>query len=530
MQIDRFYHANEWVLHTYKIMNSLDQIMTNILDAESTTRGYVITGDNDLVKDLSEKIETINQNYTIINEITLNNPEQQLLLKNLHQKITDKIDLMQDIVALKRNNKMQTQEAQTILSDSYNTTTEIKLYMWQLYDNELDLLKTRQDYSAYSYKLSIYSILFVSFVTIIILLTVVILYNKLLLALELSNTKLNDTLNFANYRSKEMAIINKMNSLLASSASIKEVSDIAELYLQKIIPGTYGVIYILKPSANFLEPRIKWGEKNKAEKTFSPTQCWALRQGVMHVYDNAENNILCDHCTLEHESIPNICVPMMAQNEIIGIMHIEFDIDSYNKYNNESILLIIQNIARQIGFAIASIRIHDVLKTRSTRDPLTNLYNRSYLMETLERDLARAHRNDTSVAVVMLDLDHFKTVNDTYGHDLGDEVLKKVAQVLQSNIRQSDIVSRYGGEEFIIVLYDATEEDAFQRIDEMRKMINDLQFHAHGQNFNISGSFGISMYTKDNESAEELIKQADDAQYQSKKDGRNKVSIFKKFN
>ena len=227
-------------------------------------------------------------------------------------------------------------------------------------------------------------------------------------------------------------------------------------------------------------------------------------------------------------------MPMVAQNEIIGVLYLEIlqasgKVQQAIKKLVEQNQLMIQNLAGQIALSISNIKLHEILKTRSTRDPLTNLYNRAYLNETLERDIQRAKRKNISIAIVMMDLDHFKNANDAYGHEAGDSILKQIAKLLTENIRESDIICRYGGEEFLIVFYDTTLESTVARIEHIRKIISELQFNFSGILYSPTASFGIAMYPEHgDENPDKLIKASDEAMYQSKHNGRNKATVYKK--
>ena len=160
----------------------------------------------------------------------------------------------------------------------------------------------------------------------------------------------------------------------------------------------------------------------------------------------------------------------------------------------------------------------------STIDELTGLYNRRYFMEALERELAGAKRYKKELVLCMMDLDHFKKVNDTYGHPTGDMVLEQIASMLKQSVRQSDITCRYGGEEFAAILTDTNINAARTLCERFSKMVAKKQFEYGTSTFHITISMGISYYSKDLEqSCEEMIKLADKALYRAKNKGRNRV-------
>jgi diguanylate cyclase (GGDEF)-like protein len=163
------------------------------------------------------------------------------------------------------------------------------------------------------------------------------------------------------------------------------------------------------------------------------------------------------------------------------------------------------------------------LKEESIRDPLTRLYNRRYMEDALQREFAHATRDGYPVSIIMADIDHFKKVNDTHGHSAGDEVLEQLSQLFMANFRAEDIVCRYGGEEFLIVMPETSAETAFMRIDGIRKVLESIPLKLSGAEVQITLSAGIAVYPAEGSTIEQIVQKADQAMYQAKKEGRNRV-------
>jgi diguanylate cyclase (GGDEF)-like protein/PAS domain S-box-containing protein len=166
------------------------------------------------------------------------------------------------------------------------------------------------------------------------------------------------------------------------------------------------------------------------------------------------------------------------------------------------------------------------LREQAIHDPLTGLFNRRYLNETLGRELARTERETDFLSIVMADIDHFKTVNDTYGHPVGDQLLVEVANLMKNNARASDIVCRYGGEEFLLVLPGTPLEAAAKRAEELRQKCAQIIIQHEEQALSVTMSFGVATYPAHGSEAEEIIIKADKALYQSKNAGRNRVTVW----
>jgi len=167
--------------------------------------------------------------------------------------------------------------------------------------------------------------------------------------------------------------------------------------------------------------------------------------------------------------------------------------------------------------------LQESLRALAIRDPLTNLYNRRYLEETLEREISRAQRTGTFVSVMMIDFDNFKEVNDQYSHLIGDQALQAFAEILKKTSRREDVACRYGGDEFLLILPDLAAEDALKRAETWRKSASDLFFDTPRGRANVTVSIGLASFPQDGTTAEELIIAADQAMYSAKEQGKNLV-------
>jgi len=160
------------------------------------------------------------------------------------------------------------------------------------------------------------------------------------------------------------------------------------------------------------------------------------------------------------------------------------------------------------------------------RDSLTGLYNRRYVEQVLEREMLRAARNKRPVGVIMLDLDHFKRFNDTYGHEAGDTLLRALGDYLVTRVRAEDIACRYGGEEFVVILPEASLAMCQSRAEQLWKGVHDLHVNYHGELLRgVTASIGVAAYPEHGKSGAELVRAADAAMYAAKRQGRDRVEI-----
>ena len=220
----------------------------------------------------------------------------------------------------------------------------------------------------------------------------------------------------------------------------------------------------------------------------------------------------------------------MAYGEVIGNLHIDFtrsfaDLNEEQRGERQSNIHELAAMASdQIALALANLKLRATLHYQSTRDPLTQLFNRRYLTESLERELCRAERSNLPVGVLIADIDHFKRYNDTYGHDAGDAVLREFGSLLRTLFRASDIPCRHGGEEFAIVLPDAPPDVVIARAQELCRRASAIEVEHLGNRVGrITISIGIAHYPISGTKFEDLLAAADRALYRAKSEGRNRV-------
>ncbi|MGA7178518.1 MAG: GGDEF domain-containing protein [Thiobacillaceae bacterium] len=170
-------------------------------------------------------------------------------------------------------------------------------------------------------------------------------------------------------------------------------------------------------------------------------------------------------------------------------------------------------------------KLHLQLQEQVARDPLAGLYNWRYLTDTMERELARARREQIPVSVAILDLDHFKGINDTFGHECGDVVPKTMAVLLLSYVRANDIACRYGGEEFVLLMPSTPLNAAAERLEELRKAFEATLINYDGKTICATSSFGLASHPAHGDTGESVLRVADDMLYLSKRNGRNRVSV-----
>jgi diguanylate cyclase (GGDEF)-like protein/PAS domain S-box-containing protein len=323
-------------------------------------------------------------------------------------------------------------------------------------------------------------------------------------------------------RSSRAALLAKMGKLLQSSSNMEEALSIVLGLAPKIFPEFRGALMLLNTSPNALQVAGTWADCELAATTFEANSCWALRTGNRHLVELGDRTAQCGHAISAKSTY--FCVPIMTQGGAVGILH--FQTMTGTPEPSEADLALTATFAEQVGLSIANLKLQEALRSQSTRDVLTGLFNRRYLEESFEREVRRAARVDQPVGVVMFDLDHFKTFNDRFGHEAGDSVLRELGAFLSRNVRAEDIPCRLGGEEFVLILPGATVEGCASRAERLRTKVRELTVLHQGKSVGmITISVGVAGFPVHGLSVKEVIAAADGALYRAKKDGRDRVVV-----
>ncbi len=340
-------------------------------------------------------------------------------------------------------------------------------------------------------------------------------------ALQTANKTLERHLQDLRQRNTEMLLLSETSDFLQACRTIEEACSVITTLVEPLFPDCCGRFYITCASRNQLETVAQWGNNLHSAAEFYPQDCWSLRRGRWHQITPERSGLRCNHIAHTHQPLSTLCIPMIAQGETLGMFHLSTEkTDALNPAKRQ----LASTVAEQVGLAIANLNLRETLQHQSIRDGLTGLFNRRYLEEALEKEIARAQRHQSSVAVVMLDVDHFKSFNDTYGHDAGDWVLKAIAQALKDNIRAADTACRYGGEEMTLIFSENSLEEALTLAEHLRHIISQLNVTYGNQRLNgLTASFGVAVFPEHGTIGAALIQAADGALYRAKAAGRNQV-------
>ena len=315
-------------------------------------------------------------------------------------------------------------------------------------------------------------------------------------------------------------LLARMTQRFQGCESFADVINVAELFAPNIAPGVSGRLYIVDRASWEMRCAAEWLSPEGEKKPFHPDACWAIRRGQSHPPVNGEPDITCSHLPASqmHQSL---CVPLIAQGEAIGLLsfqNITPDTAPSRAY--------LELMAEALGLALANQRLRDALLEKALFDPLTGLRNRHHLEDTLRTQMTQAMRNKEPISCLMIDIDHFKSINDRFGHEAGDQVIKSVATIIQRAVHDTGLAFRYGGEEFLALLTGADEEAAHACATKIYDGVQALSPHYGLTEIGpVAVSIGIASYPQHAQS-DNLLRAADVALYRAKELGRSRIVSF----
>jgi diguanylate cyclase (GGDEF)-like protein/PAS domain S-box-containing protein len=325
-------------------------------------------------------------------------------------------------------------------------------------------------------------------------------------------------------RDTEMQLVNRMHDLLQSCVTQEEAYKVIVVVAEELFSGQSGYLAILRASGRDLDVVARWGDEVAVEPVFSLQDCWSLRRGQLHEVINPQDGLLCRHFVRQPKT-GSLCVPLTVQGETLGMFCLVGDAAKMDKQQANRLQLAV-TVGEAIKLCLSNLKLREKLSEEALHDLLTGLFNRRFLEETLSRDVFRAQRRNSPLCVVMLDLDDFKRFNDTFGHDVGDSLLRELGKVLQENLRKGDISCRYGGDEFVVVLLDSPLADSQKRVEQICMLFKEMQIrHGRPQLGTVTVSAGIAQAGVHGSNPTELLRAADKALYVAKEAGRDRVAV-----
>ncbi len=512
------------VEHTYTVLTQIEHLRSEIEASEAAHHGYLITEKESFLQSYNQAQKRITDALKDLKNLTADSAAQQERLDALSPVIQALFNQAKKDMSMRAPSPERAAES---MAHTKSLMDQSRPLFELLMAEENLLLRERTAASTAKLQRLRWWLVGIGLSLMGLLLLAYIKAQREINARRRAENELLESQALNEVTVHNLSLMGEMTGLLQACSDTDESLDVICQFATRLLRTDSGVLYLFGESGNQVEASASWGEESQSDATFLPEDCWALRRGETHILDRTHHSLACRHLQ-DWAEITSVCVPIVAQGNVLGVLHLENHghENRGEKDFGEVELGLANNLASQIALALASIKLRDTLRNLSVRDPLTGLFNRRYMEESLQREIANALRKSRPLGVVILDLDHFKKFNDTFGHDAGDLLLREVGALLAKTSRVGDIVCRFGGEEFVIIYPEAAPDMVVRLTNQLREAIYALQLQHFGQSLGqISGSFGIAMFPIHGNTGEELLRAADKALYQAKAAGRNCLHI-----
>jgi len=510
--------AGRWAEHTQEVLLSIQGAADMTQRIDSGTKFYKLTQDEAQISNSRRAAIQLRTRATHLKNLIFDNSRQS---SNLDDLETCSTALVHDL----SENPPDVAHIDVHLLHCQQT-----LSLMSAQENEL--LKERDETTRHRSQISFITEVGLAAVWLLVLIVLfclmvrdALLRDRIAHEVTHTNRELNESVQTLRNHARESQLLAIARDDLQLCTDMQQVYHSASFRFAELLPGTNGALCIINSSRNMVETMSTWNTNQATpivSEIFPPDTCCGLRAGQFRWHARGASQINCDHFIGEAPPC-YLCVPLVAHGDTIGILFVDCPDEATRKVvedRTEGIRQLVQLTA----MALASLEMRKKLENQSIRDGLTGLFNRHFLEIALERELARATRRKASLAVLMMDVDHFKKLNDQYGHSAGDAVLKEVAKVFSSCVRTEDLVCRYGGEEFTIILPDITLEAAHYRAQVIRQAVASLRTELDNDLYSsVTVSIGGAVFPQDGQSSDMLLRHADSALYRAKREGRNMV-------
>ncbi|MBL8256825.1 MAG: diguanylate cyclase [Pseudoxanthomonas mexicana] len=516
------------VSHTNEVIALVGAIEAHLRDGESAQRGYLLTADVNYLADYQRSREELPGMIVNLQRLVRDNPEQARLVLAWKLETERRLGQMDATLGNYATGGLVSAQ-RSIGQEVRRTSANLRMQARQLVANEKVLLVQRAESSRTSANLlRALAILGIPMGLVII----AVVYGWLLGEIrhraraeadgDDARGELMSNIRALEQHGADLNELSRYGGMLQSCVRAEEAVGLATQYFSRLLPSTGGTLYRVRASQDYAEEVAHWGEHAiNGPAMFPLPDCWGLRRGQPHVHRAHHELLPCNHVsTPSLSAMPSYaCVPLIAQGSQLGLLYLSSHDDSFLAR-----LDLVKTAAEQLSMALSSLDLQARLRVQSIREPLTGLFNRRYLEESLARELARCERRGMPLGLMMLDLDHFKRFNDLHGHAGGDALLAEFGRLLQALSRDEDIACRYGGEEFTLILPEADAITVQARAEAIRAGVEAMRVTHLGQELPpVTVSIGMAMFPQHGGLGESLMRHADAALYRAKHAGRNRV-------
>lgn len=556
-----------WVTHTDKVIREVDELVGDVREAESGQRGFLLTRSAVYLDSFNERLTSAERHLKALGDLVADNRAQSQRVSALSGVLAARLVALRTPVTLAQRGRFDEAIAfvasgrgRTLMEEVGRRADEIKAAEQTLLTVRVGDAETR---ARWNHDLILFGgpLIAVGFLLLVLLLDrslsgslkgllqairsiasgdvearaargsrireidrLADAYNAMADRLADAATRQADSdrdLQAANgelrARGDAIELLGGMAHRMQASRTDEELAEVLRCFLPRVLPEVPGALYVHNNSRNLLCRVAEWGEHAEQEgglpDNFAPDACWALRRGQGHTVTEPGRDVRCRHVS---DDARYHCEPVLAGGEVVGLLYLEGEVTARDRFR-------LAALTENIALALVNQRLQRGLREQSIRDPLTGLFNRRYMEETLATEVARAHRSGQPLGVIMCDVDHFKRFNDDHGHAAGDAVLQVVAGALQRHFRDGDVVCRYGGEEFAVIAPTGDLERLQQRAEELRAAIKAQALRHDGRTLRpITMSLGLTALMP-GQTGEDVVAEADAALYRAKQEGRDRV-------
>ncbi|GMW03251.1 MAG: hypothetical protein AMXMBFR84_43850 [Candidatus Hydrogenedentota bacterium] len=525
---NRLFDEARWVEHTHVIIAKTQALNAAMREAESVRRAAALSPSSELAGEFAVAMEKSRVFYEELWDLTEDNPEQRNRLTAINTLMNERHVQLENAFKATESEANLPVKQWAAIQEGMALANEFHAALIDFEESELNLLEARRERRDSAERNTMYALTAGMAFGFIVLLTCMMLLNQQVLTRQLAEKELRNAneqmtrwITELESRNAEISALGELGHILQACRNRSETYDAVQSFLERAFPGTSGALCITRSSRNLVSVEARWGDHPPGNHDFDPQSCWALRMGRPHV-TRKEAGIGCSHHDRPVER-SFTCMPMSALGETLGTMVLaDIDLDDMDEAKRN----VVESVARGVGMALSNLLLREQLLNQSITDSLTGLFNRRYLEESLRREISRANRSKHGVGVMLIDVDHFKSFNDKFGHQAGDAVLKSFGQILKSRVRGSDLACRYGGEEFALLLPESDFENTCRRAEEIASEVQGLSVLHNGETLPaITVSIGVCSFPEHGSAGELLIAQADKALYRAKAEGRNRVCV-----
>lgn len=517
----RFLRDSAWSAHAAEILVQVDSLEVLHRGAISSQRGYLLLGRTELRDEFWDARARLPlQLQRLANSIR--NPAAADYIAALDPLLKQRFEIAAAAVGVFDKQGLEAARRYVASHGGYQLDEKIKVSIGQIRALETRLLAERRALSKRSGDWLLgFAILGIPFS-----LLVLGLVQRYLVLENAERRRSEDAARAAAVSFETLSARNESLSqytgMLQTCTDSDELLSLSGPLLSHMVPGLAGTLYLTRASCDHAEIAAQWGQHLAPSGDMpAPDDCWSMRRNRSFTCDDVAHQICCKHVDSDAVTgnVATACLPLSAHGDLLGWLYL-----SGAGHGPLAGIGQATQAIEQLSLALANMRLKDDLLRQSIRDPLTGLFNRRYLEESLSREIARCQRRNLPLAVLMLDLDHFKTFNDQHGHPGGDALLSAFGRLLQSSCRPEDIACRYGGEEFVIVLPEAEAQIGMDRARSIVAATAQMVVTHLGRPLGrVTASIGVASLPDDGNNATTLLEVADEALYAAKRAGRNQV-------